>query len=148
MIKNFMWFRSCGKVHENSHRQFYQSLEKLKAFPNETLIFPSEDNYVANLMFVKSLDPKNELLNIKIKLAEQSQKSKKSNIPSLLYEEKMTNPYLRCNDKYFKEFVKENDPVKVFMKLKKAQQILFPEKNWEAYFNLEIKNFWMNSSIF
>ncbi len=115
-------------MHENNYKQFYQSLEKLKAFPNETMIFPSEDNYLTNLLFIKSLDPKNELLNLKLKLAEQSQKSKKSNIPSLLYEEKMTNPYLRCNDKYFKEFVKETDPVKVFTKLKKAQQLLFPDQ--------------------
>ena len=115
-------------MHENNYKQFYQSLEKLKAFPNETMIFPSEDNYLTNLLFIKSLDPKNELLKLKMKLSEQSQKLKKSNIPSLLYEEKMTNPYLRCNDKYFKDFVKETDPVKVFTKLKKAQQLLFSDQ--------------------
>ena len=121
-------FRSCGSVFESNFKIFYQSLEKLKVFPNETLIFPSEDNYMNNLIFIKTLDPKNEILNMKMKIAEQSQKNKRSNVPSLLYEEKLTNPYLRCNEKYFKEFVKEKDPIKVFMKIKRAQQLILSDK--------------------
>lgn len=39
---------------------------KLKSLPNETLIFPGHDNTLENLIFAKTVDPKNEILNIKI----------------------------------------------------------------------------------
>lgn len=103
------------------------SLEKIKTFPNETLIFPSEDNYLSHLMFVKAVDPKNELLNLKLKMVKKEKdQSSTSNIPTLLYEEKALNPYLRCNEKYYKDLVNESDPVRVFTKLQKMQEMLFP----------------------
>ena len=35
------------------------SLNKIKSFPQETMIFPSHDVTMENLMFVKTLDPNN-----------------------------------------------------------------------------------------
>lgn len=103
-------------------------MEKLKNFPNETLIFPAEEDSLNNLMFVKTLDPKNDILNMKIKLADQAFQAKKINVPTMLYEEKMVNPYLRCNEKYYKDLVNEKDPIRVFTKLKKLEELLFKPK--------------------
>lgn len=44
------------------------SLNKIKPFPSETLIFPSHDASLENLFFVKTLDPQNEFLEYKIDL--------------------------------------------------------------------------------
>ena len=49
-----------------------KSLNKLRAFPNETLIFPGHDGVLENLLFAKSLEPKNEVINMKIEMAKEA----------------------------------------------------------------------------
>ena len=105
---------------------FYDSLEKLKIFPNDTLIFPSIDNALHNYIFTKSLDPNNEFLEAKMKIAKSNIEKQQMNVPVSLFEEKLTNPFLRCNESYYKMLTGENDPVKVFTKLKK-----FKDGNFE-----------------
>ena len=82
-------------------------------------------------MFVKSVDPRNELLGLKLKLAENSRKEHKNlnNIPTLLMEEKAMNPFLRCHEKYYQELCGEKEPAKVLRKLQKMQEMLFPQNN-------------------
>lgn len=40
----------------------------MKAFPNETFIFPSHDGRMKDLLFAKTLDPKNEVLGVKLEM--------------------------------------------------------------------------------
>ena len=56
----------------NNPQQYYESLFKLKAFPNQTLVFPSHEARLEDLMFIKTLDPKNEVLDLKIDSCKQA----------------------------------------------------------------------------
>ena len=43
-------------------------------------------------------------------------------VPSKLMEERLYNPFIRCaRDDYFKEITAENDPVRVFAKIRKLK---------------------------
>ena len=44
----------------------YQSLEKIKNFPNDTLIFPNEDSGLNNLILARFLEPKNEFIDMRV----------------------------------------------------------------------------------
>ena len=44
------------------------SLNKLKNFPNDSLIIPNEDSGLNNLIFAKFLDPKNEIIDYRVNL--------------------------------------------------------------------------------
>ena len=103
----------------------FKSLNKLKALPNETLIFPGHDNAIHNLTWVKTIDPKNPFLKMKLSAFEKFVGSKGFCVPSIMMEEKKYNPFLRCTEKYFIDLMQEQDPVKVFAKMKKAQEIMF-----------------------
>ena len=103
----------------------YNSLNKLKVLPNETLIFPGHDNALDNLIWAKTLDPNNDLLNMRIEFFEKMRNEGGFSVPTTLFEEKRINPFLRCNEKHFSQLLSEKDPLKVFTKLKKAQEIMF-----------------------
>ena len=62
---------------------------------------------------------------MRIRGAEDAKKRSKIMIPITLFEEKATNPFLRVREKYFADLTGEKDPVRVFAKLKKAQDMLF-----------------------
>jgi hypothetical protein len=47
-------------------KQMFMSLEKIKNFPNDTLIFPNEDSGLNNLIFARFLEPKNEFIDMRI----------------------------------------------------------------------------------
>lgn len=115
--------RNCGTVQETgSYDQLYMSMKKLKSFPNETMIFPGHDNAFENLMFVKTLDPQNAMLGLRLKQFEEIRKQGMACAPSMMMEEKSYNPFLRCEDKYYQDLTGEKDPVRVFSKLKKLQE--------------------------
>lgn len=103
----------------------YQSLNKLKNLPNETLIFPGHDNAIHNLTWIKTIDPKNPFLKNRLLSFERAIKDKQFCVPSLMMEEKKYNPFLRCHEKYFMDLMEEREPVKVFTKLKKTQDVMF-----------------------
>jgi len=103
----------------------YSSLNKLKALPNETLIFPGHDNALDNLVWAKTLDPNNDLLNMKLNVLEQVKIHNGFSVPTTMFEEKKINPFLRCGDKYYSELLGEKDPAKAFKKLKEAQEVMF-----------------------
>jgi len=120
-----LYIGSCGKVYTENYAQMYQTLNKLKTLPNETLLFPSHNNAIHNLLWVKTLDPKNQFLKMKLMAFERAVKEKQFCVPSLLLEERKYNPFLRCNEKYFSELMEEKDPLRIFTKLKKAQDMMF-----------------------
>lgn len=78
------------------------------------MILPAIDNAMKNLILTKLLDAKNEILNEKINLAKKDQLY----IGSVLAEERLYNPFLRCESEYFKELTGEQIPARVFMKLR------------------------------
>lgn len=60
---------SIGKT--DNPKQMFQSLQKLRGFSNETLIFPGHRIKKENLLFSKSIDPSNEVINHKIGLLQE-----------------------------------------------------------------------------
>ena len=94
----------CGRVFEGSHKQMWESLTKLVALPSDTIIYSSHEYTEANAKFALSIDPENKKLVERSKQIDNLRKDNKPTVPSILYDELETNPFLRTHDKKLEIF--------------------------------------------
>ncbi|MDO8494609.1 MAG: hydroxyacylglutathione hydrolase [Deltaproteobacteria bacterium] len=80
----------CGRLLEGTAEQMFQSLEKLKKLPDDTIIYCGHEYTKKNLEFALTIEPENKALQRRIK--------ENPKAPSTIGEEKTYNPFLRCKD--------------------------------------------------
>jgi len=114
----------CGRILQGgSVEELYDSLMKLRGLPNETLLFCGHEYTKKNLMFAKTVDPKNDYVEHKFNWASQMVDQGRYTVGSTMMEERMYNPFLRVNEPHFKELTGEDDPVRVLAKLRKFKDL-------------------------
>jgi hydroxyacylglutathione hydrolase len=74
-----------------------QSVNKISALPDETIIYCSHEYTQANGKFASSVDPDNQILISRINEIELLINESKPTIPTNLKLEKQTNPFLRTS---------------------------------------------------
>ncbi len=87
----------CGRLFEGTPAQMWQSMQKLRALPETTLICSGHEYTAANARFAASLDPDNPDLMSRIKRITAARENGQFTVPSSLSEEKRTNPFLRAD---------------------------------------------------
>lgn len=110
----------CGRLFEGTARQMADSLAKLAALPDATLVYSGHEYTLANIEFARAVEPENE--NLRARAASDAEKRKhgQATLPSSIGREKKTNPFLRCLEpaviasanKYLG--ASASDPVEVF----------------------------------
>ena len=88
----------CGRVFEGTYSQMRKSLEKIRKLPRNTKIFCAHEYTEKNLSFAINVDPNNELLIERLKTVKEKRKTNQPTVPSYLYEEISTNPFLRYDE--------------------------------------------------
>lgn len=88
----------CGRVFEGSMAQMHDSLCKLAALPQETLIFSGHEYTEANARFALTIDPDNAALISRVRRVDDLRAALRPTVPSSLAEERETNPFLRAGD--------------------------------------------------
>lgn len=86
----------CGRVFEGTPTQMYDSLEKIKNLPLNTLIYCGHEYTLANIHFAQCVDPDNIFLEERKKQVEILIEKKLPSLPVILEIELQTNPFLRC----------------------------------------------------
>src|SRR5205807_2076274 len=87
----------CGRIFEGSSLQMYESLQKLLALPEKTGIYCAHEYTLDNLRFAETVEPENRAIQQRIKKVKILRDKNQSTLPSLLADEKETNPFLRCD---------------------------------------------------
>lgn len=87
----------CGRVFEGTMDMMSQSVSKISALPDETIIYCSHEYTQANGKFALSVDADNQMLISRINEVELLIKQGKPSIPTNLKLEKQTNPFLRAS---------------------------------------------------
>lgn len=87
----------CGRIFEGTMEQAYQSLQKLKLYPSETLIFCTHEYTQSNLEFCVAHFPSIELYKIESALRLLI-KQKIPTVPLNLGKELVTNPFLTAKN--------------------------------------------------
>jgi len=95
----------AGRLFEGTALQLWQSLQKVKKLPPETLIYCGHEYTEANLKFAKMVEPNN--LYIQSRLEEVSYRRLQGlpTVPSTLFSELATNPFLRTGELNLKKSV-------------------------------------------
>jgi hydroxyacylglutathione hydrolase len=91
----------CGRLFEGTPQQMWESLKKLRDLPDDTRVYCAHEYTNANADFALHLDPKNMMLQRRADDIQALRENGKPTVPSLLGDEKKTNPFLRCDDPAF-----------------------------------------------
>jgi hydroxyacylglutathione hydrolase len=88
----------CGRLFEGSPEQMWSSLKKLRALPDETLVYCAHEYTSANADFALSIEPANADLKARADEVTALREQGKPTVPSSLGEEKKVNPFLRADN--------------------------------------------------
>ncbi len=86
----------CGRIFEGTMEQMYESIQKLKALPEETKIYCGHEYTLTNGRFAQTVDGDNEMVNTRLIQEEQKRNAGKPTLPSTIALEKQTNPFFRA----------------------------------------------------
>ena len=88
----------CGRLFEGTPAQMWQSLSRLAALPDDTLVCSGHEYTETNARFALTIDPDNPALQARVAEIAKTRAEGRPTVPSLLSEEKATNPFLRAAD--------------------------------------------------
>jgi hydroxyacylglutathione hydrolase len=87
----------CGRLFEGTALQMFNSLNKLKHLPKETLVYCGHEYTLANLEFAMTIEPENKILIQRFNQVKAQIENQEATVPSLLSVELETNPFLRTH---------------------------------------------------
>lgn len=87
----------CGRLFEGTALQMFNSLNKLKQLPKETLVYCGHEYTLANLEFALTIESENKSLINRFNTVKTQRARQEATVPSLLGLELETNPFLRTN---------------------------------------------------
>ena len=110
----------CGRMFEGTYAEFWASLQRLAALPEEARVYCGHDYTLSNARFALAADSDNEALKARAAEAEKAKAEGRFLVPSTIGHEKATNPFLRAGEPALAKAVqKENaKPVEVFQALR------------------------------
>ncbi len=94
----------CGRMLEGTAEEFFDSIQKIKALPDDTLLYCGHEYTQANGAFCLSVDADNAALQSRMDEVKQQRASNKPTIPTTLQMEKETNIFMKA--KTVEEFAK------------------------------------------
>lgn len=118
----------CGRLFEGTALEMWTSLCRLRALPDETLVYCGHEYTELDAKYALAVDPKNPDLLKRAAEASALRKKGLSTIPALLGVEKKANPFLRADDPLFQKELtlkglaaQGTDPAAVFGALRTAK---------------------------
>jgi len=98
----------CGRLFEGTSVQMWDSLQKLRALPDDTLVYAGHEYTEKNAPFALMLDKTNEALKARALEVTALRRKGEPTYPVTLAQEKATNPFLRVDDPTFKKMLGKN----------------------------------------
>lgn len=87
----------CGRMFEGTPAQMHESLQRLAALPEETLVYCGHEYTEANLRFALQVEPGNEKLQARLAQVAEQRARGEITLPSTIGIERATNPFLRVD---------------------------------------------------
>jgi hydroxyacylglutathione hydrolase len=113
----------CGRMFEGTPGPMWEGLKRLRALPDDTLVYCGHEYTAANARFALSVDPDNPALQARAAEVAQLRSAGRFTIPARLGEEKQANPFLRADALELAKAMglDGSDPAAVFAALRKAK---------------------------
>jgi hydroxyacylglutathione hydrolase len=88
----------CGRLFEGTPAQMMDSLAKLAALPDDTLVYCAHEYTLSNLRFAAAVEPENAALQARIVRDGARRQEGIPTVPSTIGIEKASNPFLRSSE--------------------------------------------------
>ncbi|MEX0279297.1 MAG: hydroxyacylglutathione hydrolase [Ruegeria sp.] len=110
----------CGRLFEGTPPQMWDSLCKLAALPDDTLVCSGHEYTQSNAKFAVTVDPDNPALNDRVADINRARAAGEATVPSNLGLEKATNPFLRAANPAIQAHLgmTNADPASVFAEIR------------------------------
>jgi len=86
----------CGRLLEGTAEEMFASLRKFDALPDETQVACGHEYTESNVRFALTVEPENIALHGRALEVKQLLSAGRATVPSLLVQERATNPFLRA----------------------------------------------------
>src|SRR5574343_634507 len=100
----------CGRLFEGTPEQMTASLEAIAALPDDTLIYCAHEYTAMNLPFALAVEPENTAIQARVAAVTDRSAAGLATVPLTLGEEKLTNPFLRCDQPAVIAAARQYDP--------------------------------------
>lgn len=87
----------CGRLFDGTAPLLFNSLQRIAALPDTTMIYAAHEYTLSNIRFALSIEPDNNELIDRKSREEQKRQLGLPTLPTSLLIEKRTNPFLRCH---------------------------------------------------
>lgn len=114
---------SCGRLFEGTPAQMVDSLSKIRALPDSTRVWCAHEYTLGNLRFAVTVEENNKELQARLERVKAMRQRSEATIPSLLGEEKATNPFLRWDRLELQARVKSQNPIQTFGRLRGMKDV-------------------------
>lgn len=113
----------CGRLFEGTAAQMWASLSAMAALPDDTMVCSGHEYTQSNARFALSVDPHNADLLARAAAIDAARREGSATVPSMLGEEKATNPFLRARDAAIRSGLDLTDAqdVDVFARIRKLK---------------------------
>ena len=113
----------CGRLFEGDAAMMLNSVNKLLALPDDTLMYCAHEYTATNARFARDVDPDNADVKKRAEEVDKLRTNGQPTVPSLLSLEKRTNPFLRFNDPGIRSTLgmTDADEVAVFAELRERR---------------------------
>lgn len=113
----------CGRLFEGDAAMMWDSLQRLRALPDDTMLYCGHEYTATNARCAIDIDPQNLALQERVKEVEHLRVEGKPTLPVSLGREKKTNPFLRADDPELKAAMGMEDaqPAEVFAAIRKKR---------------------------
>lgn len=98
-----MFSGGCGRLFEGTATQMYQSLKKISALPDDTLICCAHEYTLSNMKFALSILPHDLFINEYYREVKELRAKNQKTLPVTLKNERRNNIFLRTDDTDFIE---------------------------------------------
>lgn len=111
----------CGRMFEGEAQQFWNSLERIRALPKQTVLYCAHEYTAANAEFARHADPENAALAEYAEDVRAKRENGEPTVPTVLKRELEANPFLRADDPVLMERWGGDAPHQTFAALRKAK---------------------------
>lgn len=115
----------CGRLFEGTPATMWDSMQKLRALPDDTRVCSGHEYTQTNARFAMTIEPANQSLISRIEEINQTRAAGLPTVPSDLGVEKRTNPFLRADNADLKSAIEMTggDPADIFAEIRKRRDV-------------------------
>src|SRR5262245_60357309 len=115
----------CGRMFEGTPQQMWGSLSRLRALPDDMKVYCAHEYTQSNARFAVTVEADNDKLLKRSAAIAAARAKGEATVPSLLGEEKATNPFLRADVPAVQRAVgpPSGDPVAVFAEVRHRKDV-------------------------